>query len=110
MDAAVLFILKRQGMPDTEGEEFENEAALALLRVVMCPTGKSGRQLCNWLSSLADKNIPLVPSGKSVLELAPSRPIQRGVSRSSRTLERDAMDAAARLTKRAYADGEVVWS
>ena len=34
----------------------------------------------------------------------------RGVSRSSRTWKRDAVDAAARLTKRADADGEVVWS
>jgi hypothetical protein len=37
-------------------------------------------------------------------------PIQRGVSRSSRTLVRDAMDAAALLTNSANADGEVVWS
>src|SRR3954452_2140000 len=37
-------------------------------------------------------------------------PLWRGVSRSSRTLVRDAVDAAARLTKRAEADGEVVWS
>jgi len=34
----------------------------------------------------------------------------RGVSRSSRTLVRDAVDAAALLTNGAKADGEVVWS
>jgi hypothetical protein len=41
----------------------------------------------------------------------PRRPasIKRGVSRSSRTLERDAMDALARKTRRAEAYGEVVW-
>jgi hypothetical protein len=39
------------------------------------------------------------------------RPVpQRGVSRSSRTLERDAMDAAVSLTNDTKADGEVVWS
>ena len=35
---------------------------------------------------------------------------QRGVSRSSRTLERDAVDAAVPLTNGPDADGEVVWS
>ena len=40
----------------------------------------------------------------------PVPPHMRGVSRSSRTLVRDAVDAAALLTKGAKADGEVVWS
>jgi hypothetical protein len=35
---------------------------------------------------------------------------KRGVSRSSRTLVRDAVDADALLTNSADADGEVVWS
>ncbi|SHI16250.1 hypothetical protein SAMN05443248_8874 [Bradyrhizobium erythrophlei] len=39
-----------------------------------------------------------------------SRPTQRGVSRSSRTLERDAVDAKVSLTNDTDADGEVVWS
>jgi hypothetical protein len=39
-----------------------------------------------------------------------SRPTQRGVTRTSRTLGRDAMDAAVRETGDANADGEVVWS
>jgi hypothetical protein len=39
-----------------------------------------------------------------------SRPTQRGVSRSSRTLERDAVDAKVSLTNGTDADGEVVWS
>jgi hypothetical protein len=58
---------------------------------VICPTGKS----VIWLSSPSAKNIPLLRRPKSTLELPPSRPTQRGVSRSSRTLERDAVDAAA---------------
>ena len=55
------------------------------------------------------KNIPLSPSGKSALQLAPSRP-QEGRSRSSRTLGWDAVDAAARETSATDAYGEVVWS
>src|SRR5690348_9658510 len=35
---------------------------------------------------------------------------QRGASRSSRVLARDAMDARAQLTNAARADGEVAWS
>jgi hypothetical protein len=34
----------------------------------------------------------------------------RGVSRSSRHVRRDAVDASARETSAACADGEVVWS
>jgi hypothetical protein len=55
----------------------------------ICPTGKSLIRL----SSPACKNIPLLVSPKSILKLPPSRPTQRGVSRSSRTLGRDAVDA-----------------
>jgi hypothetical protein len=40
----------------------------------------------------------------------PSCPTQRGVSRTSRTSGQDAVDAAARETGDANADGEVVWS
>jgi hypothetical protein len=40
----------------------------------------------------------------------PSCPNQRGVSRTSRTSGRDAVDADARLTGDTNADGEVVWS
>src|ERR1700733_4201979 len=39
-----------------------------------------------------------------------SRSDQRGVSRSSRTLVRDAVDADGALTNAPAADGEVVWS
>jgi hypothetical protein len=56
----------------------------------MYPTGKSlprsgapARE-----SSPSRKNFPLSPSGKSILELAPSRAHQRGVSRSSRHVGR----------------------
>jgi len=54
----------------------------ASIKGVFCPTGKS----VIWLSSPRAKNIPLNTSGKSTLQLPPSRPTQRGVSRSSRTL------------------------
>src|SRR5438874_9322939 len=62
-----------------------------------CLTGKSG----TLLSSPDRKNIPLYALVEASLEAPPSRPTQRGVSRSSRTLARDAVDAAACLTKRA---------
>jgi hypothetical protein len=73
---------------------------------LICPTG--GRTI--FLSSPSRKNISLNPSGKSELGVVPSCPIQRGVSRTSRTSGRDAVDAAARETGDANADGEVAWS
>jgi hypothetical protein len=46
-----------------------------------------------------------------IIGLSPAIPShQRGVSRSSRTLVRDTMDASAPLTNGADADGEAVWS
>src|SRR3979490_2518110 len=66
--------------------------------------GAEGRQICT-----TDK-IPLSPSGKSFLELRTSRPTQRGVSRTSRTSGRDAVDVAGALTTLLATDGEVVWS
>jgi hypothetical protein len=48
------------------------------------------------------------PQIKSISLAIPSH--MRGVSRSSRTLERDAVDADALWTNGAGADGEVVWS
>ena len=69
--------------------------ALARLRRFMRgPTGKSLIWPVISLSSPSAKNIPLRRRPKSLLKLPPSRPTQRGVSRSSRTLERDAVDAA----------------
>ena len=47
------------------------------------------------LSSPRAKKISLFPKPKSVVCSQPSRPDQRGVSRSSRTLGRDAVDAIA---------------
>ncbi len=72
----------------------------------ICPTGKSLQSL----SSSSRKNIVVHFRPKSLLHLF--RPaLTRGVSRSSRTLRRDAMDAGfvkRRMTLRA--DGEAVWS
>ena len=58
---------------------------------LICPTGKSPKSL----SSPFRENNPLRDSPKSAVKLRPSRATQRGVSRSSRTLVRDAVDAAA---------------
>jgi hypothetical protein len=56
----------------------------------MYPTGKSlpRSDAPPRESSPSRKNFPLSPSGKSILELAPSRAPQRGVSRSSRHVGR----------------------
>jgi len=63
---------------------------------LICPTGC----LVNFLSRLLSKNFPLPLQLKSVL--CPARPaLMRGTYASSRTLRRDAMDAAVRGTKRA---------
>ena len=66
---------------------------------VICPS-------CQFVAALS-----LAPSGKSPpLVSASPRSSRRGASRSSRTLVRAAMDAMVRETKRADADGEVVWA
>src|SRR5205814_5518159 len=68
------------------------------------------------LSSPVCKNIPVRALPKSTLELPPSRPTQRGVSRSSRTLGTGGDGrgsirlATASSTNDVDADGEVVWS
>jgi hypothetical protein len=54
------------------------------------------------------KNLDRHP--KSVASCQPSRLDKRGVSRSSRNVGRDAMDAEVPLTSGAEADGEIVWS
>ena len=55
--------------------------------------------------------IPLVPTGKSILEARPSRAHQEGRTRRHERGARDAM-AANWIARRAmqFADGEVVWS
>jgi len=83
--------------------------AFQLARVI-CPSGGIRDVVFGLLSSPSRKNISVFPKCKSVVYLAPSRLDKRGVSRSSRTLGRDAVDAAALLTNGAKADGEVVWS
>jgi hypothetical protein len=76
---------------------------------LICPSGKS-RPTRENLSSPREKNISLFQKPKSVVMFAPSRPHKRGGSRSSRTLRRDAVDAAVSLDERTGADGEGVWS
>ena len=71
------------------------------------PTGKS----VNCLSSPFSKNILSSQITQINFRTPPSRPTQRGVSRSSRTLERDAVDASDAADESiSPADGEVVWS
>jgi hypothetical protein len=60
------------------------------------PTGKSVRLLVVALSSPSVKNIPLVPSGKSNLQLAPSRPTEGRLAIVT-DAGRDAVDAEALL-------------
>jgi hypothetical protein len=72
---------------------------------VICPTGKSP----NSLSSPSRKNIPLRAGPDS--NLYPRHPVPlRGAARDVTDAGRDAVDADARLTGEAEADGEVVWS
>jgi hypothetical protein len=62
---------------------------------VICPTAR----FSEFASSLPAKNISLFRKRKSVVWFAPSRAHQEGVSRSSRNVVRDAMDAG-RVTRR----------
>ena len=81
------------------------QAKFACAFRLACPTGKS----VIWPSSPCVKNISLAPSGKSV---ALTRVVSshRGALANVINAARDAVDVDARLTKRADADGEVVWS
>jgi hypothetical protein len=72
--------------------ENDGEALTSFLAArLICPTGKSVTRV----SSPFCKNISLNMSGKSQASFRPSRRFTRGVSRSSRTLVRDAMDAGS---------------
>jgi hypothetical protein len=74
---------------------------------VICPTGK----LAVRLSSPFRKNIPLSPTGKSVLEARPFRATKEGrIAIVTTRGQRDAVDACCAKDERARADGEVVWS
>ena len=66
-------------------------------------------QITKSLSSPSHKNIPLNPSGKSAL---PTRAVSPNEGRLAivTNVRWDAVDAMARLTSVAFADGEVVWS
>jgi hypothetical protein len=81
---------------------------LILLRhaQLICPSSNFSKTL----SSPSAKNISLRALLEAALLIRLSRPLSRGVSRSSRTLARDAMDATTHKTNALLADGEVVWS
>jgi hypothetical protein len=71
-----------------------------------CLTGKS----VNSCPAPPEKIFRFARRANHLYNLAPSRPTQRGVSRSSQTLGGDAVDADARWTSDATADGKAVWS
>jgi hypothetical protein len=82
-----------------------------VIRVLDCPTGKSGGDGKTQKSSPRAKNNPVVPSGKSMASLRAFRARSRGAFRDRHERwMRDAMDARCRQTSGAGADGEVVWS
>jgi hypothetical protein len=91
---------------DHHGCDFARPVGSMLVTPLICPTGR----LLTGVSSPLRKNISLLRQVETALLIRPSCPTQRGVSRTSRTSGRDAMDAAARETGDANADGEVVWS
>jgi hypothetical protein len=62
---------------------------------VILPDGQISRRLRIWLSSPISKNIPLVPSGKSILELPPSYPTEGRAHVTNAGW--DAVDATARF-------------
>jgi hypothetical protein len=74
-------------------------------RELRCPSGCFAASL----SSPSAKNISLVPSGKSKAWSRASR-AERGALANVINAASDAVDAEVRKTKRADADGEVVWS
>jgi hypothetical protein len=86
--------------------------SLTWMAHLICSTGKACMR--------AMRKLPVVPICRSLaaLPLPPNqrqispRPVltKRGVSRSSRTLRRDAVDAKVLPTNSTSADGEVVWS
>src|ERR1700674_970338 len=79
---------------------------------LICPDGQSAHA-CH--AQIARRVILSQPDGiavtpKSAADSTPSRLTKRGASRSSRTLRRDAVDAAVSLTSDTKADGKIVWS
>ena len=78
----------------------------AIFREVICPTGG----VREFVSSPFAKNKSLRDLVETALLIPLSRLAERGVSRSSRTWMRDAVDVTVSLTYGAEADGEVVWS
>jgi hypothetical protein len=62
------------------------------------------------VSSPQRKNISLYQKYESSVSSDPSRAVRGAYALSSRNVVRDAMDAAARETSAAGADGEIVWS
>jgi hypothetical protein len=73
------------------------------------PAGKSLLDFQNLLSSPSGKNILIFRNRKSGYKRSRPAPSE-GRWPSSRTLERDAVDADAPITNGTEADGEAVWS
>jgi hypothetical protein len=66
----------------------------------ICPTGKSLRFSVSFLSSPSAKNISLSPSGKSNLQLAPSRPARGALRGRHERWVRDAVDVDGAVDER----------
>jgi hypothetical protein len=84
----------------------KDEATTGHARYAVLPDGQI---TAKFLSIPETKNISLLIARKSATYARRPVPL-RGVSRSSRTLVRDAVDADVPKTNGAEADGEVVWS
>jgi hypothetical protein len=94
---------KRRGWP---GRSPAMTAEMSCAKNEISPSPSS----CFYLSSPCCKNNLLRVYPKSPASSAHPAPIMRGVSRSSRTLGRDAVDAGVpKDERRTDADGEVVW-
>jgi hypothetical protein len=75
----------------------------------MAATNEHDGQISQNLSSPFPKNISLVTSGKSLLQLRPSHPT-RGALANVTNVGWDAVDADVPLTNGAEVYGEVVWA
>ena len=80
--------------------------------LLICPVGQSAHTCHAQIARRANLSQPvgIAVTPKSAPDFALSRLDKRDASRSSRTLRRDAVDAAVSLTSGTKADGEVVWS
>jgi hypothetical protein len=85
-------------------------ASLAMTMWLILPDGQINSPSHCGVSSPVAKNNSLSPSGKSSLQIRPSRPTTEERFAIVTDVGRDAVDADALLTNGAEADGKIVWS